>query len=80
MAGMGRTGRDRMDGAAGLNCAACRNAAEETDHRGGALLRCMRPGLRGICGRVVSRYPEGYRHVEECEPPVWCEKTKGEEK
>lgn len=74
MAGMGRTGCDGMDGAAGLNCAACRDAAEETDYSGSTLLRCMRPGLREICGRVVSRYPEGYRHVEECRAPAWCER------
>ena len=55
------------------NCAVCPRSAEETDYKGRILLRCMGVGLRGVRGRVVSRYPEGYRHVEECRAPAWCE-------
>ena len=62
------------------NCAACPQAEEETDYKGRILLRCMGQGLRGVRGRVVSRYPEGYRGIEECQAPAWCEKTKGAEK
>lgn len=62
------------------NCAACPQAEEETDYKGAILLRCMGQGLRGVRGRVVSRYPEGCRGIEEIAPPAWCEKTKGAEK
>lgn len=76
---MGRTGSDGMDAAAGLNCAACSRAEEESDNKGAILLRCMGQGLRGVRGRVVSRYPEGCREAEKIAPPKWCEKTKGAE-
>ena len=56
------------------NCALCPQSAEETDYKGRILLRGMGLGLRGVRGRVVSRYPEGYRHIEACEPPAWCER------
>lgn len=65
-----------MDADAGLNCAACADAEEESTDKGGILLRCMRMGLRGICGRVVSAYPAGRRNVESCSAPVWCERRK----
>lgn len=71
---MGKSGRDGMDAAAGLNCAECAAAVEETDHRDGCLLRCMRLGLRGERGRVVSVYPEGRRNAEFCRAPAWCER------
>lgn len=73
---MGRTGRDGMDATAGLNCAECSRAAEESDYKGAILLRCMEQGLRGVRGRVVSRYPEGYREAEICGAPAWCERRK----
>lgn len=63
-----------------MNCAECGAAIEETDHRGGCFLKCTRRGLRGVRGRVVSRYPEGCREAEKIAPPKWCEKTKGAEK
>ena len=78
MAGVGKSGRDGMDADTGLNCAACEDAEEESDAKGGILLRCMRMGLRGICGRVVSAYPAGRRNVENCSAPVWCERRKND--
>lgn len=73
---MGRTGSDGMDAAAGLNCAACSRAEEESDNKGAILLRCMGQGLRGVRGRVVSVYQEGYRGAEICRAPAWCERRK----
>lgn len=59
-----------------MNCAECEAAIEETDHRGGCLLKCTRRGLRGVRGRVVSVYPEGYRGAEICQAPAWCVRRK----
>ena len=63
-----------MDAAAGLNCATCSRAEEESDRKGAMLLRCMGQGLRGVRGRVVDVYPEGCRAAEMCRAPAWCEK------
>lgn len=72
---MGKAGCDAMAGAAGMrNCAACPDTAEETDLRGGRMLRCLRRGLRGEYGRVVCVFPEGRRETERQEPPAWCER------